>query len=92
MSGSVCRCNRYFVSRSACTEQRASRGTHVGGWTAKEIHQAILTTFDLSSRTYGLNQLRYDLRKLKGHALLPYRCLQLRTRYAPSASLRQRPV
>jgi hypothetical protein len=45
-------------------------GTHVGGWTAKEIHQAILTTFDLSSRAYGLNQLRYDLRKLKGHALL----------------------
>jgi hypothetical protein len=41
-----------------------------GGWTAKEIHQAILTTFDLSSRAYGLNQLRYDLRKLKGHALL----------------------
>jgi len=41
-------------------------GTHVGGWTAKEIHQAILTTFDLSSRAYGLNQLRYDLRKLKG--------------------------
>jgi hypothetical protein len=45
-------------------------GTHVGGWTAKEIHQAVLTTFDLSSRAYGLNQLRYDLRKLKGHALL----------------------
>ena len=37
-------------------------GTHVGGWTAKEIHQAILTTFDLPSRAYGLNQLRYDLR------------------------------
>ena len=45
-------------------------GTHVGGWTAKEIHQAILTTFDLSSRAYSFNQLRYDLRKLKGHALL----------------------
>jgi hypothetical protein len=28
------------------------------------------TTFDLSSRAYGLNQLRYDLRKLKGHTLL----------------------
>jgi hypothetical protein len=45
-------------------------GTHVGGWTAKEIHQAVLTTFDLSSRAYALNQLCYDLRKLKGHALL----------------------
>jgi hypothetical protein len=41
-------------------------GTIVGGWTAKQIHQAVLTTFE----TYGLNQLRYDLRKLKGHGLL----------------------
>jgi hypothetical protein len=45
-------------------------GTHVGGWTAKEIHAAVLTTFGLSDRTYRLNQLNYDLRKLKGHSLL----------------------
>jgi len=45
-------------------------GTSVGGWTAKQIHQAVLTTFELSAKTYGLNQLRYDLRKLKGHGLL----------------------
>ena len=45
-------------------------GTAVGGWNAKQIHQAVLTTFDLSAKTYGLNQLRYDLRKLKGHGLL----------------------
>jgi hypothetical protein len=45
-------------------------GNIVGGWTAKQIHQAVLTTFQLSSKTYGLNQLRYDLRKLKGHGLL----------------------
>ena len=45
-------------------------GTHVGGWTAKQIHQAVLTAFRLSDRNYGLNQLRYDLRKLKGHGLL----------------------
>jgi hypothetical protein len=42
----------------------------VGGWTAKEIHQAVLTTFGLSESKYRLNQLSYDLRKLKGHALL----------------------
>ena len=30
----------------------------------------ILATFQLSTDTYGLNQLRYDLRKLKGHGLL----------------------
>lgn len=45
-------------------------GTRVGGWTAKEIHQAVLATFSLSESRYRLNQLRYDLRKLKGHALL----------------------
>jgi hypothetical protein len=45
-------------------------GSQVGGWTAKQIHHAVLTTFDLSDSTYRLNQLRYDLRKLKGHGLL----------------------
>jgi hypothetical protein len=45
-------------------------GIHVGGWTAKEIHQSVRTTFSLSERSYGLNQLRYDLRKLKGHGPL----------------------
>jgi len=45
-------------------------GSHLGGWTAKQIHQTVLTTFRLSANAYGLNQLRYDLRKLKGHGLL----------------------
>jgi hypothetical protein len=40
------------------------------GGLPKQIHQAVLTTFQLSPKNYGLNQLRYDLRKLKGHALL----------------------
>src|SRR5206468_5000759 len=31
---------------------------------------AVVTTFQLSPKSYGLNQLRYDLRKLKGHGLL----------------------
>ena len=53
-------------------------GGHVGGWTAKQIHQAVLTTFHLSDATYRLNQLRYDLRRLKGHALLQ----RERARYA----------
>src|SRR5207237_160104 len=63
---------------SICTQPRDMRvinvvlflsrsGSHVSGWTAKQIHQAVLTTFHLS---YGLNQLRYDLRKLKGHGLI----------------------
>jgi hypothetical protein len=45
-------------------------GNTVGGSTATQIHQALLTTFHLSASNYGLNQLRYDLRKLKGHGLL----------------------
>jgi hypothetical protein len=42
----------------------------LGGWTALQIHEAVITTFQLSPKAYGLNQLRYDLRKLKGHGLL----------------------
>src|SRR5438445_8258334 len=45
-------------------------GNTIGGGTARQIHEAVLTTFQLSPKTYGLNQLRYDLRKLKGHGLL----------------------
>jgi hypothetical protein len=39
-------------------------------WQPPERHQAVLTTFHLSDKGYGLNQLRYDLRKLKGHGLI----------------------
>jgi hypothetical protein len=45
-------------------------GTQASGWTSKQIHQAVLTSFGIASKTYGLSQLRYDLRKLKGHGLL----------------------
>ena len=45
-------------------------GSSIGGWTAKQIHQTVLTTFGIAEKAYALNQLRYDLRKLKGHALL----------------------
>ncbi|MBA2535355.1 MAG: hypothetical protein H0V21_10115 [Rubrobacter sp.] len=44
-------------------------GTTVGGWRAKDIHHAILTTFGIATDRYGLNQLRYDLRKMKAHGL-----------------------
>lgn len=45
-------------------------GMTVGGWTAKQIHQAVLTAFELPVARYGLQQLRYDLRKAKAHGLL----------------------
>lgn len=45
-------------------------GTQLNGWKTAQIHQAILTTFALPPDTYGLTQIRYDLRKLKAHGLL----------------------
>ena len=45
-------------------------GSTVSGWNAKQIHQTVLATFGIAANSYSLNQLRYDLRKLKGHALL----------------------
>jgi hypothetical protein len=49
----------------------------------QQDHQAVLTTLDLSSRAYGLNQLRYDLRKLKGIA-----CCSVTDPTTPTASPR----
>src|SRR5260370_19622260 len=45
-------------------------GNPLRGWTDKHMHQVIVESFPLPEKAYGLNQLRYDLRKLKGHGLL----------------------
>ena len=45
-------------------------GSQLGGWSTQQIHEAVLTSFSLTQKQYGLNQLRYDLRKLKAHGLL----------------------
>jgi hypothetical protein len=45
-------------------------GTQLNGWRSADIHQAILTSFGLTADSYTLNQLRYDLRKMKAHGLL----------------------
>ena len=45
-------------------------GTMVGGWRANQLHEALLVHFGLSTQRYGLNQLRYDLRKMRAHGLL----------------------
>jgi hypothetical protein len=37
---------------------------------ATQIHEAVLTRFQLSGKNYRLNQRRDDLRKLKGNGLL----------------------
>lgn len=44
--------------------------TQIQGWRTADIHQAILTAFNLKPATYTLTQLRYDLRKLKAHGLV----------------------
>jgi hypothetical protein len=46
------------------------RGTQLGGWRSRQIHQAIVSTFELTPENYTLTQLRYDLRKLNAHTLL----------------------
>jgi hypothetical protein len=35
-----------------------------------QIYDAILAAFELSADAYTLTQLRYDLRKMKGHGLM----------------------
>ena len=45
-------------------------GSQLNGWRTAQIWQAILTAFALTPQNYTLNQLRYDLRKMKGHGLL----------------------
>jgi hypothetical protein len=45
-------------------------GNNLGAWSAQHIHPVILGSFQLTEKAYDLNQLRYDLRKLKGHGLL----------------------
>jgi hypothetical protein len=45
-------------------------GIAVGGWSAQQLHDALLMSFGLSAKRYGLTQLRYDLRKMRAHALL----------------------
>ena len=45
-------------------------GTTVVGWRSSQIHSAVLAGFGIPAERYALNQLRYDLRKLKGHGLV----------------------
>jgi hypothetical protein len=45
-------------------------GPQVNGWRTVQIWEAVCSAFALSPQAYTLNQLRYDLRKMKGHGLL----------------------
>ena len=45
-------------------------GSQLGSWRSANIHAALRSAFALSPKDYTLTQLRYDLRKMKGHGLL----------------------
>lgn len=45
-------------------------GPQLAGWRTIQIWQALQSAFSLSPQDYTLTQLRYDLRKMKGHGLL----------------------
>jgi hypothetical protein len=45
-------------------------GPQLAGWRTIQIWQGLQAAFALSPQDYSLNQLRYDLRKMKGHGLL----------------------
>ena len=44
--------------------------SHMGGQSAANIHQAVLAVDQLTPDQYTLNQLAYDLRKLRAHGLI----------------------
>jgi hypothetical protein len=43
---------------------------HLRRWTAARLHQAIADAYELHPKDYTLNQLRYDMRKLRLHGLI----------------------
>jgi hypothetical protein len=45
-------------------------GTTLGGRPVIALHETFLVSFHLSSEQYRLNQLRYDLRKMRAHGLV----------------------
>lgn len=45
-------------------------GSQLAGWRTAQIHDSIRAAFGLSAEAYTLTQLRYDVRKMKGHGLL----------------------
>lgn len=47
---------------------------HSGGimndWTTRDVHARLLARYRIQERDYTINQLRYDLNKLRGHGLV----------------------
>lgn len=62
------------------------QGTQLAGWTSRQIHEAVLAAYSLKAQDYSLNQLRYDLRKLKAHGLLEREGSRYSYRLTPKGS------
>lgn len=45
-------------------------GALIRGFKSSEIHQIVLATFSIAPADYTINQLRYDIRKMKAHGLI----------------------
>jgi hypothetical protein len=45
-------------------------GSSLSEWKTKDLHQYILDHYRLEEKEYTLNQLRYDIRKLKAHGIV----------------------
>jgi len=45
-------------------------GAEMRTWTTSQLHEAILSRFQIKRADYSLSQLRYDMRKLRAHSLL----------------------
>ena len=45
-------------------------GSQLAGWRTAQLHTAVLEAFGIAPTAYSLTQLRYDVRKLRAHALL----------------------
>jgi len=44
-------------------------GGHLKRWTTAQLHQTVLEQCDLKEKDYTLNQIRYDLRKIRLHCV-----------------------
>ena len=60
--------NRRIMRLMEVLLRRAGGG--FGSWKTKELRAAILDTFNLKASAYTINQIRYDLRKLKAHGII----------------------
>jgi hypothetical protein len=45
-------------------------GSTIHAYRSRDIHRVLLERFRISEQDYGLNSLRYDLRKMRYHALI----------------------